>query len=255
MALAPNGDVFVTETSPIASRCCAADNRSSSRAVSTSRSASHSTMNFSTSAIPTASFVSLTRMGRRRGRHHSDDDHDVVASGGGHVLRNLVFSRRWIEDLRQRRINAQCLAGIGSDARDDPRDESRTAAAKRIFASGLRNPSGLAIEPVTGALWTAVNERDMPRRRPRPRLRDPRPGRRVLRLAVRVPGQHVDPRRQSSAPISWRKPSSPTSCCRRTPRPSASPSTRRDVPRRLRTATRSSRCTARGTARNAPATK
>jgi glucose/arabinose dehydrogenase len=30
----------------------------------------------------------------------------------------------------------------------------------RIFASGLRNPNGLAWEPETGALWTAVNERD-----------------------------------------------------------------------------------------------
>jgi glucose/arabinose dehydrogenase len=30
----------------------------------------------------------------------------------------------------------------------------------RIFASGLRNPSGLDFEPVTGALWTDVNERD-----------------------------------------------------------------------------------------------
>ena len=29
-----------------------------------------------------------------------------------------------------------------------------------IFASGLRNPNGLAWEPVTGALWTVVNERD-----------------------------------------------------------------------------------------------
>jgi glucose/arabinose dehydrogenase len=30
----------------------------------------------------------------------------------------------------------------------------------RIFASGLRNPVGMAWEPTTGALWTAVNERD-----------------------------------------------------------------------------------------------
>jgi glucose/arabinose dehydrogenase len=29
-----------------------------------------------------------------------------------------------------------------------------------IFASGLRNPNGLAWEPVSGALWTVVNERD-----------------------------------------------------------------------------------------------
>ena len=32
--------------------------------------------------------------------------------------------------------------------------------AHRIFASGLRNPNGLAWEPKTGALWTVVNERD-----------------------------------------------------------------------------------------------
>lgn len=30
----------------------------------------------------------------------------------------------------------------------------------RIFASGLRNPNGLAWEPVTKKLWTVVNERD-----------------------------------------------------------------------------------------------
>ena len=30
----------------------------------------------------------------------------------------------------------------------------------RIFASGIRNPNGLAWQPETGALWTAVNERD-----------------------------------------------------------------------------------------------
>lgn len=30
----------------------------------------------------------------------------------------------------------------------------------RLFATGLRNPVGLAIEPVTGAVWTSVNERD-----------------------------------------------------------------------------------------------
>jgi len=30
----------------------------------------------------------------------------------------------------------------------------------RVFATGLRNPNGLAFEPVTGALWTTVNERD-----------------------------------------------------------------------------------------------
>ena len=32
--------------------------------------------------------------------------------------------------------------------------------AHRLFATGLRNPNGLAWEPGSGALWTVVNERD-----------------------------------------------------------------------------------------------
>src|SRR5678816_4259704 len=34
------------------------------------------------------------------------------------------------------------------------------SADHRVYASGLRNPVGLAWEPETGALWVAVNERD-----------------------------------------------------------------------------------------------
>ncbi|HTN65926.1 MAG TPA: sorbosone dehydrogenase family protein [Burkholderiaceae bacterium] len=36
----------------------------------------------------------------------------------------------------------------------------RASGRSRLFAAGLRNPNGLAWEPKTGALWTAVNERD-----------------------------------------------------------------------------------------------
>jgi glucose/arabinose dehydrogenase len=36
----------------------------------------------------------------------------------------------------------------------------RATGSHRIFASGLRNPNGMAWEPRSGALWTAVNERD-----------------------------------------------------------------------------------------------
>jgi glucose/arabinose dehydrogenase len=36
----------------------------------------------------------------------------------------------------------------------------RSTGASRVFASGLRNPNGLAWNPSTGELWTVVNERD-----------------------------------------------------------------------------------------------
>lgn len=36
----------------------------------------------------------------------------------------------------------------------------RQTGQHRVFASGLRNPNGMAWEPTTKALWTSVNERD-----------------------------------------------------------------------------------------------
>jgi glucose/arabinose dehydrogenase len=36
----------------------------------------------------------------------------------------------------------------------------RLTGVRRVLASGLRNPNGLAWEPHSGALWTVVNERD-----------------------------------------------------------------------------------------------
>jgi len=37
---------------------------------------------------------------------------------------------------------------------------TRATGKARVYATGLRNPVGLAWQPRTGALWTAVNERD-----------------------------------------------------------------------------------------------
>ncbi|MCA1861840.1 sorbosone dehydrogenase family protein [Janthinobacterium sp. HSC-3S05] len=37
---------------------------------------------------------------------------------------------------------------------------TRATGKARVYATGLRNPVGLAWQPKTGALWTAVNERD-----------------------------------------------------------------------------------------------
>src|ERR1700733_4821761 len=39
-------------------------------------------------------------------------------------------------------------------------NSSQTVRAFRIFASGLRNCVGMAVNPITGALWCSTNERD-----------------------------------------------------------------------------------------------
>jgi glucose/arabinose dehydrogenase len=80
--------------------------------------------------------------------------------GGGHWTRDLEFS----PDGRTLYV----AVGSRSNA-DDDKSETRRANIlaydpdgknERIFASGIRNPVGLATHPKTGQLWTSVNERD-----------------------------------------------------------------------------------------------
>ena len=81
---------------------------------------------------------------------------------GGHWTRSLLAS----PDGRKLFIGVGSSTNIGDDGM--AAEEGRAAiyeldlasGASRIFASGLRNPVGLAWEPQTGALWTVVNERD-----------------------------------------------------------------------------------------------
>ena len=81
---------------------------------------------------------------------------------GGHWTRSLLPSA----DGRRLYAGVGSLSNIGDEGMAV--EEGRAAVWEldlatgkaRVFASGLRNPVGLAWEPVTGALWTVVNERD-----------------------------------------------------------------------------------------------
>jgi glucose/arabinose dehydrogenase len=81
---------------------------------------------------------------------------------GGHWTRSLLES----PDGRKLYAGVGSLSNIGDNGM--AAEEGRAAiweldlarGTSRIFASGLRNPVGLAWEPGTGTLWTAVNERD-----------------------------------------------------------------------------------------------
>ncbi|WP_134678843.1 PQQ-dependent sugar dehydrogenase [Paracoccus ravus] len=81
---------------------------------------------------------------------------------GGHWTRSLILSA----DKKRLYAGVGSLSNIGDEGMAV--EEGRAAiwelnletGAARIFAGGLRNPVGLAWEPVTGALWTVVNERD-----------------------------------------------------------------------------------------------
>jgi len=76
---------------------------------------------------------------------------DVVFSAGGKTLFVAVGSESNVDDpdtTAAERYRADILA-FGPDG-----------SHMRVYAAGIRNPSGLAVDPRTGRLWCTVNERD-----------------------------------------------------------------------------------------------
>lgn len=81
---------------------------------------------------------------------------------GGHWTRSLLLS----PDKTKLYIGVGSLSNIAEaglaveKGRAAIHELDLETGKSRVFASGLRNPVGLAFEPNTGALWTVVNERD-----------------------------------------------------------------------------------------------
>ncbi len=75
---------------------------------------------------------------------------NVIASPDGRLLYATVGSN---SNVGENGVAAE--EGRAAIWQIDP-----ATGSHRVFASGLRNPNGLAWEPTTGALWTVVNERD-----------------------------------------------------------------------------------------------
>jgi glucose/arabinose dehydrogenase len=83
-----------------------------------------------------------------------------------------VINHHWTKDLIASTDGRFLYATVGSNSNVAERgmavEENRAAVLEieratghtRLYASGLRNPNGLAWEPRTGKLWAAVNERD-----------------------------------------------------------------------------------------------
>ncbi|WP_285354593.1 sorbosone dehydrogenase family protein [Pseudomonas sp. lyk4-R2A-10] len=90
----------------------------------------------------------------------------VVDLPGGtlnhHWTKNVIASK----DGRKLYVTVGSNSNVGENGLDQEEGRAaiwevdRATGNHRIFASGIRNPNGLAWEPQSGALWTAVNERD-----------------------------------------------------------------------------------------------
>lgn len=88
-----------------------------------------------------------------------EKEHLLDLPSGGHDTRSLAFSAD----------GKHLFVAVGSGSNIDTGEDPRRAAVTicdpdgknaRLYATGLRNPVGLALEPVTKEVWTSVNERD-----------------------------------------------------------------------------------------------
>jgi glucose/arabinose dehydrogenase len=175
MKQAPNGDVFLAETGAnqiLVYRGVTADGKSSSVSVFAKDLGAVFGLAFYPSGNdPKWLYVSNTttvyRFAYKRG--------DVVATGKpetiitglpgvGHVTRDLAFSPD----------SKSLFVAVGSGSNVDDPDVNVTEKNRanvleytpegkfvRVYGGGIRNPSGIAVNPTTGQLWASVNERDM----------------------------------------------------------------------------------------------
>lgn len=82
------------------------------------------------------------------------------------------INHHWTKALTASADGSKLYVGIGSNSNVGERgmgieedravvwEIDRATGARRTFVSGIRNPTALAVEPTSGAIWSVVNERD-----------------------------------------------------------------------------------------------
>ena len=172
--VAPNGDVFVAESSAGRIRVfrgLGAEGRPArSEVFAAELSQPYGIAFYPPGPNPHWLYVgdtdAIVRFAYHNGDLHAAGAAEHVADlphGGGH----------WTRDIRFSQDGKTLFAAVGSASNVDDPDTTPTekdradilafdpdGAHMRIYASGIRNPSGLAVNPKTGQLWCTVNERD-----------------------------------------------------------------------------------------------
>jgi glucose/arabinose dehydrogenase len=102
-------------------------------------------------------------------------DGDTRIAGNGKKILDLPvggYNNHWTRNLLARADGRKIYVTVGSGSNAGEHGEENEkhranvieinpdGSGMRVFASGIRNPNGLAYEPQTGQLWTVVNERD-----------------------------------------------------------------------------------------------
>ena len=176
---APNGDLFVAESSPGRIRVLRGVG-ADGRAATVSIFAENLKKPFGIAFYPPGAnpkFVyvgntdEVVRFAYENGDLKARGGPSPVASlpgggllrGGGHWTRDIAFS----PDGRRMFVSVGSFSNVDEvDGNERERDRAcileftPEGQGRRVFASGIRNAVGIAVSPETGDLWASVNERD-----------------------------------------------------------------------------------------------
>ena len=166
LALAPNGDVFVAESQPgriSILRDSNNDGRVDERFVFATGLTRPFGLAFWRDYLYVGNTNGVVRFKYKAGQTKAEGEPEKIAelpSGPrGHWTRNVIFNQ----------AGTKMYVAVGSSSNVDAGDPPVRAAISefnpdgtghRIYASGTRNPVGLAWNPTTKQLWAAVEERD-----------------------------------------------------------------------------------------------
>jgi glucose/arabinose dehydrogenase len=116
---------------------------------------------------------SVVRFPYRVGDLKARGAQELIAKLPSGAKTGMAFLEHWTRDIVFSADGRKMYVSVGSasnvdDADDNPFEKNRAAVLEmnpdgtglRVYASGLRNAVGLAIQPQTGQLWASVNERD-----------------------------------------------------------------------------------------------
>lgn len=172
--VAPNGDLFVAETGRGRIRVfrgIGADGKPRQSSIFADGLANaYGIAFFPVGANPQWVYIggndAVWRFPYRNGALQADGSPEKIVdlpATGGHWTRDLSFSR----DGRTLFVAVGSASNI-DDPDTSPAEKFRAdilafdpdGRHQRIYASGIRNPSGIALDPITGQLWCVANERD-----------------------------------------------------------------------------------------------
>jgi glucose/arabinose dehydrogenase len=175
---APNGDIFVAESYPGRIKVLR-DQDGDGKAETVSVFASGLRQPFGIAfyppaAAPTHVYVGNTdavvRLAYASGDTKAQGAPEVLVpnipgggrlQGGGHWTRDVVFSN----DGKRMFVSVGSLSNVSDNDYEKRRADilvfDPLGKGEQIYASGIRNPVGLAVHPDTGVVWASVNERDL----------------------------------------------------------------------------------------------